>query len=67
MPSLDDLLRSYQRSLVARVQLTEFAGWGPATTDSMRRHIADHVALEGEYIAEVLARRRQADADARTG
>lgn len=58
MPSLDEVLASYARTLVAKVQLSEFAGWGDATTGSFRRQIAAHVELEQEYLREVTARRR---------
>lgn len=58
MPSLDELLRAYQRSLIAKVQLQEFAGWGDATNGSFRQTIAEHVAIEQRYLAEVVERRR---------
>lgn len=58
MPSLDELLRAYQRSLIAKVQLQEFAGWGDATSGSFRQAIAEHVAIEQKYLAEVVERRR---------
>lgn len=58
MPSLKDVLRARQRSLIAKEQLQEFAGWGDATNRSFRQAIAEHVAIDQKYAAEVVERRR---------
>ena len=57
--TLAELLRAYERSLIARVQLTEFANWGPATTDSFRLTVEQHATMERAYLARVLEHRRR--------
>lgn len=63
-PVLDDVVASYERALIAMVQLREFAGWG-SMNDFFRREIDQHHQLEEAYIASVIAARRKADDEAR--
>lgn len=54
-----DVLQSYQRTLIAKVQLQEFIGWGLG--DSFRTRIAEHEELERRYVAGVIRRRQEKD------
>lgn len=64
--SLEALLRSYERSLVVRVQLLEFAQWGASMTDSFNRMLQQHRDLERLYIEQLRERRRREDLKHRT-
>ena len=57
-PTLDDLLRSYERTLVAKAQLVEFASWGDSTIGAFRVQISRHGELEAAYLESLLERRR---------
>lgn len=59
-PTLEDLLVSYRKALMAKVQLLEFLGWGPGVDGSMRKTIAMHEETEAAYVAAEVQRRRQA-------
>ncbi len=66
-PTLHQVLVAYQRSLIAKIQLNEFAGWGPGTTEFFRANIVEHLELEARYIAAVIEARNREDDDAREG
>ncbi len=57
-PTLEAVLKSYERTLVAKVQLNEFQGWGGSFSGFFRQTIAEHEALERQYIDELQRRRR---------
>jgi hypothetical protein len=58
-PTLDELLRAYERSLVAKVQLGEFTSWGEGITGAFKQTIANHAQLEKTYL-DALREARQA-------
>lgn len=60
VPSLADLLRAYERSLIAKVQLSEFLSWGTGITASFKANVAEHEAMERAYLADLVERRRSA-------
>lgn len=55
---IENLHRSYEAYLRAKIQEKEFASWGGSITDSFRKVIANHQAAEAEYLAEEIERRR---------
>lgn len=57
-PTLEAVLKSYERTLVAKVQLNEYGGWGGSMIGFFRTTIAEHEALERSYIDELQRRRR---------
>lgn len=59
-PTLEQVLKSYERSLVAKVQLNEFLSWGDSITASFKRTIAEHHETEQSYVQATVERRRQA-------
>lgn len=56
--TFEQLLRAYERAIVARVQLSEFTSWGGAITDGFHRTIEEHRKLEAAYVEAVLLHRR---------
>lgn len=60
-PTFDDLLISYRRALIARIQQREFVGWGPTVEDGLRQTVALHDALEENFIAAEIRRRAEED------
>ncbi len=66
MPDIDhalsELLHSYERSLIARIQLQEFQSWGGGMVERFKSTIAEHQALEARYLEAVMRRRPEADA-----
>jgi hypothetical protein len=56
--TVEKLFMSYGASLRAKVQMQEFAGWGTSMTDTFRKEIADHQALEAEYLIQLRAERQ---------
>lgn len=64
-PTLHQVLVAYQRALIAKIQLNEFAGWGPGTTEFFRHNIVEHLELEARYVAAVIEARNREDEDAR--
>lgn len=59
IPTLAELLRAYERALIARVQLTEFMSWGTSITASFKANVAEHAELEKAYLADLTERRRR--------
>lgn len=57
-PTLDQVLKSYERTLVAKVQLNEYQGWGGSFSGVFRSTIAEHEELERRYIDELQRSRR---------
>lgn len=57
--TLDQLYQSYGAHLWAKVQLIEFRSWGPSTTDSMKKDVADYEALEAAFVQQMLEDRRK--------
>jgi hypothetical protein len=57
-PSLEILLKAYERSLIARVQLDEFGSWGESTATAFRRAIVEHRELEQSYLSALREIRR---------
>ena len=62
-PTLADLLRAYERTLVAKVQIEEFTSWGGTTLNLLRQNIDEHALMERAYV-EAMVRRRRGSADA---
>ena len=60
--SVEKLYAHYGAYLRAKVQLVEFQSWGPSTTDSMRKVIADYEAVEAAFVRQMLEDRRKGDA-----
>lgn len=60
-PTFDDLLVSYRRSLMARIQQREFVSWGGTFEGSFRSTIALHAELEERFIASEILRRAEKD------
>ena len=56
-PTTHELLSSYHRSLLAKVQLQEFQSWGGGMTDRFRETIAAHQELENRYVAAMIESR----------
>jgi hypothetical protein len=56
-PTTHELLSSYHRSLLAKVQLQEFQSWGGNITDRFRETIAAHQELEDRYVAAMIESR----------
>ena len=71
MPDIDhalsELLHSYERTLIARIQLQEFQSWGGGMLERFRATIVEHQALEARYLEAVLRRRQEADRAAKEG
>lgn len=59
--TVENLYAHYGAYLRAKVQLVEFQSWGPATTDSMRKVIADYEAIEAQFVQQMLEDRRKGD------
>lgn len=59
--TVEKLFMSYGACLRAKVQMQEFAGWGANMTDTFRKEIADHQALEAEYLVQLAAERKAGD------
>ena len=57
-PDLGALLRSYEGTLIARVQLSEFQSWGDTMLHGFRSQIASHEQLERTCLDELIKRRR---------
>jgi hypothetical protein len=57
-PTLDQVLKSYERTLVAKVQLNEYGGWGGSFMSTFRARIAKHEELERCYIEALQEERR---------
>lgn len=60
-PTFDELLVSYRRSLMARIQQREFASWGTTLGEGFRQTIALHDELEEKFIAREIERRAAED------
>lgn len=60
-PSLSDLLSAYARALIAKVQMREFGNWGGGVMERFRQTVAEHEAMERQYIDRVTADRAAAD------
>ena len=60
-PTLSDLISAYGRALIAKVQMREFATWGGGVMDGFRKAVAEHEAMEREYLDGVAARRAEED------
>lgn len=58
--SVEQLYQFYGAALRAKVQLVEFQSWGPSTTDSMKKAVADYDALEASFVQQMLEDRRRA-------
>lgn len=58
VPTLRDLLRAYERSLIAKVQLSEYLSWGTGIIASFKANVAEHEAMEKAYLADLVERRR---------
>ncbi|OEO31940.1 hypothetical protein VW23_013935 [Devosia insulae DS-56] len=56
-PTTHELLSSYHRSLLAKVQLQEFQSWGGGMTDRFRQTIVEHQELENRYVASMIESR----------
>lgn len=61
--TVEKLYQSYGAYLRAKVQLEECIGWGDNMTSHLRTAIADYAAVEAEWIAEQLEKRRQQTAE----
>jgi hypothetical protein len=57
-PSIDDLLKSYRRALLARVSPSECAGWRGTFSPVFRTRIAEREQREAAFIAAEIERRR---------
>ena len=60
-PTLEDVLRAYERTLVSKVQIEEYAGWGSTTLSLLRQSIDEHARIERAYLEAVVKRRRASD------
>ena len=60
-PTLDTLLVSYRRTIMARIQQREFVGWGTTLEEGFRQTIALHMALEESFITSEIQRRAEQD------
>ena len=57
-PTREELIRSYEQALLARVQLIEFQSWGETITGSLRKRVVEHQELEARYVDGLIASRR---------
>lgn len=57
--TLSELLRAYERSLVAKAQLVEFAAWGGGMTAAFKAQVAEHASMEQEYLQRLIEHRRR--------
>lgn len=55
----EQILKSYGFYLRAKIQEQEFRGWGASITDTFLKRIADHEALEAEWVKQEVERRRR--------
>ncbi len=60
-PTLADLITAYSRALIAKVQMREFSSWGGGVMDRFRSTVAEHEAMEREYLDRVAADRAEQD------
>lgn len=56
-PTTHELLSSYHRCLLAKVQMQEFQSWGGGMTDHFRKTIAEHQELEDRYVVAMIESR----------
>lgn len=60
--SVEQLFKSYGSYLRAKVQEKEFGSFGGGMADAFRKQVADHQALEAQYLAQLRAERQASDA-----
>lgn len=60
--TVEKLYAYYGAALRAKVQLIEFRSWGPSTTDSMKKAVAEYEELEAQFVQQMLEDRRRGDA-----
>lgn len=58
-PSLDELRLSWERCLLAKVQIIELQAWGESTVGLVRKTVEEYGELEAAYVAAMLERRRR--------
>jgi hypothetical protein len=58
-PDLRLLRLSYERYLLAKVQMIELQAWGESTVGLLRHTVTDHEELERAYIQAMVERRRK--------
>ena len=58
-PTLSEVLKSYERMLVAKAQINEFASWGGIMVTACHAQVEAHQRLEQSYISLVIEHRRQ--------
>jgi hypothetical protein len=66
-PTLTQLRLSYERYLLAKVQLIELKSWGESTGAVIHKTVSDHQAMEKAYVEDMVAKRRAHAADKRGG